>query len=215
MYSQSGLWAQHEASHLSSASRPPECSFCSANYRDDGAAYYRHLSSHLREVSLSVLPQPVDDDHELSDTDDSGPRSSVSEFDLRLLTGVDEANEPIDLFLNRTEPERPRSPSLPETSEAVEVMPRLTTDASASKDALDTEHTEITDESASQAESGADLNSIIDRLVEVRDSRPGKQVQLLEAEIRWLCTKAREVFIVQPVLLELEAPLKVSLKLMF
>jgi hypothetical protein len=58
-----------------------------------------------------------------------------------------------------------------------------------------------------------DLDSIIDRLLEVRGSRPGKQVQLLEAEIRYLCTKAREIFISQPILLELEAPIKVSLAL--
>lgn len=55
-----------------------------------------------------------------------------------------------------------------------------------------------------------DLDSVIDRLLEVRGSRPGKQVQLLEAEIRYLCTKAREIFISQPILLELEAPIKVS-----
>ncbi len=54
-----------------------------------------------------------------------------------------------------------------------------------------------------------DLDSIIDRLLEVRGSRPGKPVQLLETEIRYLCTKAREIFISQPILLELEAPIKV------
>lgn len=58
-----------------------------------------------------------------------------------------------------------------------------------------------------------DLDSIIDRLLEVRGSRPGKQVQLLEAEIRYLCQKAREIFISQPILLELEAPIKVCLAL--
>lgn len=57
-----------------------------------------------------------------------------------------------------------------------------------------------------------DLDSIIDRLLEVRGSRPGKQVQLLESEIRFLCTKAREIFISQPILLELEAPIKVCLE---
>src|SRR2546421_10703807 len=56
-----------------------------------------------------------------------------------------------------------------------------------------------------------DLDSVIDRLLEVRGSRPGKQVQLLEAEIRYLCTKAREIFISQPILLELEAPIKVNI----
>ena len=56
-----------------------------------------------------------------------------------------------------------------------------------------------------------DLDSIIDRLLEVRGSRPGKQVQLLETEIRYLCTKSREIFISQPILLELEAPIKVRI----
>lgn len=55
-----------------------------------------------------------------------------------------------------------------------------------------------------------DLDSIIDRLLEVRGSRPGKTVQLLETEIRYLCTKAREIFISQPILLELEAPIKAN-----
>lgn len=58
-------------------------------------------------------------------------------------------------------------------------------------------------------QSEVDIDSIIDRLLEVRGSRPGKQVQLLETEIRFLCTKAREIFISQPILLELEAPIKV------
>lgn len=56
----------------------------------------------------------------------------------------------------------------------------------------------------------ADLDAIVDRLLEVRGSRPGKQVQLEEHEIKFLCSKAREIFIQQPILLELEAPIKVS-----
>ncbi|KAJ5412491.1 Serine/threonine-specific protein phosphatase/bis(5-nucleosyl)-tetraphosphatase [Penicillium psychrosexuale] len=60
------------------------------------------------------------------------------------------------------------------------------------------------------ADQEVDLDSIIDRLLEVRGSRPGKQVQLLESEIRFLCTKAREIFISQPILLELEAPIKAN-----
>ena len=43
----------------------------------------------------------------------------------------------------------------------------------------------------------------------VRGSRPGKIVNLTEAEIRGLCNKSREVFLSQPILLELEAPLKI------
>jgi hypothetical protein len=54
-----------------------------------------------------------------------------------------------------------------------------------------------------------DLDSVIDRLLEVRGNRPGKAVQLQEYEIKYLCTKAREIFIGQPILLELEAPIKI------
>ena len=45
--------------------------------------------------------------------------------------------------------------------------------------------------------------------VVVRGSRPGKNVQLAENEIRGLCLKSREIFLSQPILLELEAPLKI------
>lgn len=43
----------------------------------------------------------------------------------------------------------------------------------------------------------------------VRGHRPGRSVVLQEHEIRYLCTKSREIFINQPILLELEAPIKV------
>jgi serine/threonine-protein phosphatase PP1 catalytic subunit len=43
----------------------------------------------------------------------------------------------------------------------------------------------------------------------VRGNRPGKPVNLSEYEIKFLCTKAREIFIAQPILLELEAPIKI------
>ena len=43
----------------------------------------------------------------------------------------------------------------------------------------------------------------------MRGNRPGKPVQLQEYEIKYLCTKAREIFINQPILLELEAPIKI------
>jgi len=54
-----------------------------------------------------------------------------------------------------------------------------------------------------------DVDKIIERLLEVRGKRPGKHVNLTEAEIRNLCLKSREVFISQPILLELEAPIKI------
>jgi serine/threonine-protein phosphatase PP1 catalytic subunit len=54
-----------------------------------------------------------------------------------------------------------------------------------------------------------DIDGIIEKLLEVRGSRPGKQVQLSESEIRSLILRSREIFQSQPVLLELEAPLKI------
>ena len=54
-----------------------------------------------------------------------------------------------------------------------------------------------------------EVDDIIKKLLEVQGSRPGRQVNLTEAEIRNLCTGAREVFMNQPVLLELEAPIKI------
>lgn len=57
-----------------------------------------------------------------------------------------------------------------------------------------------------------DVDNIIERLLEVRGTKPGQQVQLAEHEIRFLCSEARAIFIKQPILLELEAPIKVCSK---
>lgn len=54
-----------------------------------------------------------------------------------------------------------------------------------------------------------DVDTVIEQLLAVRGARPGRQVNLTENEIKWLCTKSREIFIQQPVLLELEAPIKI------
>jgi len=40
-----------------------------------------------------------------------------------------------------------------------------------------------------------DIDKIIDKLLNVRGSKPGKPVNLTEAEIRGLCIKSREIFI--------------------
>ncbi|KAG4983734.1 hypothetical protein AAZX31_10G176400 [Glycine max] len=52
------------------------------------------------------------------------------------------------------------------------------------------------------------IDNIINRLLQVR-GRPGKQVQLSEAEIKQLCLVSRDIFMRQPNLLELEAPIKI------
>ena len=238
LYTHSIMWAQHEASHSSSASRSSECSFCSAIYQHGGPAYYKHVSAHLREVSLSVLPQPTDDD-DGSDTDDSDLLSSAPDSKrIRPDTNVDKEAEPKeDPPIRETEAEGYQSQppllptpsvtsldpyltpdgqygpySLPETK-AAGAEPKPTTNASATSE----KESASASASASQEAAGsasnpyeADLDSIIDRLLVVRGSRPGKQVRLLEAEIRYLCAKAREIFNSQPMLVELESPLTVG-----
>lgn len=51
------------------------------------------------------------------------------------------------------------------------------------------------------------LNTFIDRLTAVKDR--GKQIPLRESDITTICSKSRLIFLDQPVLLELEGPLKV------
>ena len=58
------------------------------------------------------------------------------------------------------------------------------------------------------------LDNIIRRLLDVR-GRPGKQVQLTEPEIKQLCVVSRDIFLKQPNLLELEAPIKICGRFFF
>jgi serine/threonine-protein phosphatase PP1 catalytic subunit len=53
------------------------------------------------------------------------------------------------------------------------------------------------------------INTFLYNYLLVKSARPGKRVALLESEIAYLCQKSRQVFLSQPVLLELEAPIKV------
>ena len=54
-----------------------------------------------------------------------------------------------------------------------------------------------------------DVDAVIDKLLEVRGNRPGKLVNLTEQEVRSLCIKSREIFMNQPMLLEVRVPLKI------
>ena len=60
-----------------------------------------------------------------------------------------------------------------------------------------------------------DVDNIIEQLLAVRGTRPGRQVNLTENEVRWLCNKSKDIFSAQPVLLELEAPIKICGKLFY
>ena len=53
------------------------------------------------------------------------------------------------------------------------------------------------------------IESITSRLLSLRGSPPGTLASLAESEIKLLCQRARPIFLNQPMLLELEAPLKI------
>ncbi|KAK4532954.1 hypothetical protein CCYA_CCYA14G3811 [Cyanidiococcus yangmingshanensis] len=55
---------------------------------------------------------------------------------------------------------------------------------------------------------GHDVDNIIERLLDIR-GRHGRQVSLAEDEIKWLCFETRRILLEQPMLLEIEAPVKV------
>ena len=53
------------------------------------------------------------------------------------------------------------------------------------------------------------VDAMLTKLLEVRGKKPGKNINLSEDDLKYLCAQVREIFISQPNLLELEAPLKV------
>ncbi|EGR30763.1 protein phosphatase catalytic gamma isoform, putative [Ichthyophthirius multifiliis] len=54
-----------------------------------------------------------------------------------------------------------------------------------------------------------DIDDIIEKLIESKPSSKIRSSALSEAEIKALCLKSREIFLSQPMLLELEAPIKI------
>ena len=54
-----------------------------------------------------------------------------------------------------------------------------------------------------------DIDSILNRLLEVRSAKPGKLVKLTETEIFGLVRTVRIIFLEQPMLVEVSSPTKV------
>ena len=54
-----------------------------------------------------------------------------------------------------------------------------------------------------------DVDSIITRLLEVRSQKPGKLVKLTEQEILGMIRVVKEIFMNQPMLVEVKAPVRV------
>ena len=63
-----------------------------------------------------------------------------------------------------------------------------------------------------------DVDSILTKLMNAKSylqyfintrAKPNKQIQLTENELKYLCLKSKDIFISQPVYLELESPINV------
>ena len=59
------------------------------------------------------------------------------------------------------------------------------------------------------AQSEGWIDSMIDLLLSARNKKPGTPVDITAQDASNLCTQAREVFMMQPMLLELGAPIKI------
>lgn len=53
------------------------------------------------------------------------------------------------------------------------------------------------------------VDDIIEKLLSVRDGKPGRTVPLLESELTYLCEESKRIFLEQPILLELSGPVKI------
>lgn len=60
-----------------------------------------------------------------------------------------------------------------------------------------------------ESEAEVDIDNILERLLEVRGCRPGKQVYFTEQEVTDLCIRSREIFMSQPMLVNVPLPVKI------
>lgn len=75
LFKSSHIWARHEKGHQGSSQLNNCCSFCHKT-SSSSSAHFKHVSKHLREVALAVLPQ--------TSFSDSDVESEVSEDTSRL-----------------------------------------------------------------------------------------------------------------------------------
>uniref|UniRef100_A0A6U5J654 protein-serine/threonine phosphatase n=1 Tax=Corethron hystrix TaxID=216773 RepID=A0A6U5J654_9STRA len=136
-------------------------------------------------------------------TDLSSPVSDATEAKHRP-GGRSRSPPPPDPDVSPPPPPPPPHPTAPQIDPAVESSsspPLLSTDPLSA-----TSGEEISEDAASIL---SRINSILSRLLSLRGSPPGTHASLSETEIRLLCSASRPVFLAQPMLLELSAPIKI------
>ncbi|CRK21657.1 hypothetical protein BN1723_002773 [Verticillium longisporum] len=80
LYNQTDRWASHEATHRSEWQKLDSCAFCAATFQQESRVFYDHVSKHLQEVSLAILPRAADHEGEeaASDSDDYQQQSEAA-----------------------------------------------------------------------------------------------------------------------------------------
>lgn len=79
-FSSRSAWTKHEITHFGSENQHIKCSFCPpTKAARPESTYFKHLSRHLREVSLAVLPQSHDSDSE-SEAGSTSSKQAMSDI---------------------------------------------------------------------------------------------------------------------------------------
>ncbi|UPL01364.1 hypothetical protein LCI18_012298 [Fusarium solani-melongenae] len=220
LYKHSRTWASHESIHLPAASKSAECAFCFATYQRLNEAYYKHVSGHLREISLSVLPQTIDDDAE-SGTDESDSLvndHSKNESEEHLPASAQKITEE---FFNPGELESilkrlgasdresdQRDPEEEDLEEEEFNGRRLEEELDAR--GLEQQLFEPRPRSTVLFENDEErLDRILNELLGTRYLDPETRIDLQLTDIQFLCTKAKRILISQSTLLKLTPPLTV------
>ena len=80
-FSSRSAWIKHETTHVEKETQEIKCSFCPAKKAARPVnAHFKHLSRHLREVALAVLPQSHDSDDSESDPGSTSSKKAMSDI---------------------------------------------------------------------------------------------------------------------------------------
>lgn len=86
-------WARHELSHRPSSWSEDTCPFCPDHVMlESRTSYFKHVSKHLREISLTTLPLPEEDEEDGSAASGSTINDYVSENKCSPLQGTPDNN---------------------------------------------------------------------------------------------------------------------------
>lgn len=160
LYIHSWVWAMHDAAHDDICPSLAHCAFCGAEYQTKGNFYYKHMSKHLREISLSILSQAIDEDG--GDKDDDSGDDYQSDMD----------SQPDGAIAQRVP--REEATSLPELSALEPGEPSYGGFVSKVGAGIDMEDDEITSAAVAKA---SDVESAFALMAELEDtsiSAPGE-----------------------------------------